>query len=291
MTKSKLNELVARIDVQEKFTALLGGKTASFISSLLQIANGNAKLLEADPITILNAAATAAALDLPINPNLGFAWIVPYRGQGQFQMGWKGYVQLAHRTQQYNKINVVAVHESQFKSYNAITEYLEADWTMPESGKVVGYAAYFRLLNGFDKFVYWTREKVEKHGKRYSQSFANSASSWQTNFDEMAMKTVLKNTLSKWGPLSVEMQTAILADQSIQLEPGKYDYIDNKSESIDKDATSQKKEHDRILSHIEQSTTLEQLERVAEKVKDIEALQLCYNAKKLKIEKGNEIKK
>lgn len=292
VAKNNLSSMVARLDVQQKFEALLKEKAPSFISSMLQIVNGNDLLKKADPVTVLNAAATAAALDLPINPNLGFAWIVPYKGKAQFQMGWKGYVQLAHRSKEYNKINVVPVYSSQFKSWNPITEFLDCEWTAKQEGEVVGYAAYFKLLNGFEKFVYWPKEKVTKHGQKYSQSYGKNWSAWKTSFDEMAMKTVLKNTLAKWGVLSVEMQTAQLADQSIQEEAGQYKYLDNLN-SIDITKTEEEKEKARIVKHIEKAGTLEKLEQVRQLItdKNYTDLALAYNAKELKINKKNEIEK
>ncbi len=127
---------------------------------------------------------------------------------------------------------MVEVHESQFESYNKLTEELKADFTQPEDGEVVGYCAYFKLLNGFEKTVYWSKEKIEAHGKRYSQSYAHKSAPWQTDFDAMAKKTVLKNTLSKWGILSVEMQSAITTDQGVinNAETLDVDYVDHSDE-------------------------------------------------------------
>ncbi|WP_438423080.1 recombinase RecT [Aquimarina macrocephali] len=215
--------------IQQRFEKLLGDKAPGFISSVLQIVGSNKLLSKSDPNTVLTAAATAATLDLPINQNLGFAWIVPYKGQAQFQMGWKGYVQLALRTGQYKRINVTEVYESQFTSFNRLTEELIADFNTEGEGKVVGYAAYFSLSNGMEKTCYWTKESVIKHAKKYSQAYSSKKSPWQDKdqFDAMAMKTVLKSTLSKWGIMSIEMQTAQLVDQSVQEQEGQYNYVDN----------------------------------------------------------------
>jgi recombination protein RecT len=151
-------------------------------------------------------------LDLPIDKNLGFAWIVPYGSRAQFQLGYKGFVQLALRTGQYKNINVIEVKEGQLKAFNPLTEELELDFNEKESEKVIGYAAYFKLSNGFEKTVYWSIEKVKAHAKRFSKTFNNGP--WKTDFDEMAKKTVLKNTLRRWGILSIEMQTAFKTDQA-----------------------------------------------------------------------------
>lgn len=201
--------------VKAKFAELLGQRATGFITSVMQVVNGNNYLQKAKPESIYAAAAMAATLDLPINNNLGFAWIVPYGNEAQFQMGWKGFVQLAQRTGQYKRINVIEVHENQFKSYNELTEDLDADFSTEGNGKIIGYVAYFQLINGFEKLSYWTIAKVKAHGTKFSKTFDQKSGSWNTNFDAMAKKTVLKNTLSKWGILSIEMQRAIISDQSV----------------------------------------------------------------------------
>lgn len=204
--------------VKQKIQEMLGKKAPGFITSVLQVTTNNQLLAKADPMTIYNSAMIAATLDLPINPNLGFAYIVPYKGQAAFQMGYRGYIQLAQRTGQYEAINMVKIHENQFKSFNALTEELNCDFTIQGSGKVVGYAAYFRLVNGFSKTAYWSVDQVTEHAKRFSQSFGSASSPWKTDFDAMAMKTVLKNTLAKWGILSIEMQLAVKTDQAVVLD-------------------------------------------------------------------------
>jgi recombination protein RecT len=213
--------------VKSKVEAMIGKKASGFITSVLQVATNNKLLANADPMSIYNAAMIAATLDLPVNPNLGFSYIVPYGKDAQFQIGWKGYVQLAQRTGQYQRINVTRVYENQFKSFNALTEELEADFSKNPEGAVVGYAAYFKLNNGFEKTVYWTKKQCEEHGRRFSKTFNNGP--WKSDFDSMAMKTVLKSALSKWGVLSIEMQTAIKTDQAvIKDEKGEQvEYTDN----------------------------------------------------------------
>lgn len=211
----QVKQFFNRDGVKAKFQELLGAKSTGFITSVMQVVNGNNYLQKASPESIYNAAAMAATLDLPINNNLGFAWIVPYGNQAQFQMGWKGYVQLAQRTGQYKAINVIEVYESQFNAYNRLTEELDADFTQNPAGSVVGYVAYFKLLNGFEKTAFWTVEEVKAHGKKFSKTFDQRGGVWASNFDAMAKKTVLKNTLSKWGILSIEMQQAVIVDQAV----------------------------------------------------------------------------
>ena len=177
-------------------------------------------LAKATPHSVIFSAAMAATLDLPVNKNLGFAWIIgyntkqkdgSYQVEAQFQMGYKGYIQLALRTGQYRKINVAEVYEGQIKSFNRIKEEIDFDYSAPETGPVVGYVAYFELINGFEKMVYWPKAMVEEHKRRFVK--AQSFSPWTTDFDKMAKKTVLKHTLSTWGILSVELQKALGSDE------------------------------------------------------------------------------
>jgi recombination protein RecT len=254
-TQLTINQHFNSESVQRKFEKLLGQKSAGFISSILQTVNNNSLLAKADPATILNAAATAASLDLPINQSLGRAWIVPFKGQAQFQIGYKGFVELAQRTGQYRSINAIEIYENQYQGFNALTEEIDADFSVEGKGNVVGYAAYFELLNGFKKTVFWSKDKVEQHAKRFSKSFGNGP--WQTDFDAMAKKTVLKHTLSNWGILSIEMQTAQLADQAVIPEDGKYQYVDN---VIDIDANNAEEETARVVKFLEKVKSIDDLD-------------------------------
>lgn len=258
--KLTTKDLFGQKSIQQRFEAILGKKAQGFISSVLQVINSNNLLSKADPTTVLNAAATAASLDLPINPNLGFAWIVPYKGQAQFQIGWKGFVQLALRTGQYQRINATEVYENQFRSFNRLTENLDADFNIEGEGEIVGYAAYFKLNNGMEKMAYWSKKEVIKHAKKYSKAYEKSFSPWQDADQKhaMALKTVLKNTLAKWGIMSIEMQTAQLADQAVQSQEGQYDYVDNE-ETIDAEVDI----YDQVA---------EQKERIAINTKEVKEL-------------------
>ena len=257
--------------MQKRFEELLGKKSQGFISSVLQTVNNSNLLQKAKPETILNAAVTAAALDLPINQNLGFAWIVPYKGNAQFQMGWKGYVQLALRTGQYSRINVAEVSANQFVSFNELTEELDADFSIEGDGKVVGYIGYFRLINSFEKTVFWSRAKVEKHAKKYSQSYKRGQGVWaegEDGFDAMAKKTVLKNMIAKWGIMSIEMQRSVLADQAVMTEEGSYQYADNVPD-VNLEEENKEEEMRRILSHIEKCDTMDDVEILENSMPDM----------------------
>ena len=248
-------------NVAKRFEEIIGDKTRSiqFVSSVLQIANGNNYLKNADPLTIYNAALMAATLNIPINQNLGFAYIVPYGKAAQFQLGYKGLIQLAQRTGQYKSINVTEVYENQFNSFNSLTEELDCDFSILGEGKVVGVAAYFKLLNGFEKTSYWPIEKVTAHAKKYSKTFNNGP--WKSDFNAMAKKTVLKLMLSTYGPLSVEVQKAIDVDQAvIKNEDGsELEYVDHEEIKVNP-------ESERLISLITDASTLEELEAYQEAV-------------------------
>lgn len=200
--------------VLDKLKSVVNGRETQFVTSLLSIVNNNSHLAKATNTSVLNAAMKAATLDLPIDPNLGFAYIVPYGSEAQFQLGYKGLIQLAQRSGQIVKLNAGEIYASQFKGYNPLTEDLEVDMTvLPKSNEeVAGYFAFMRLSNGFEKTLFWTKDRVLAHGKKYSRSFSGKSSPWQTDFDAMARKTVLKQLLSTYAPLSIEMQQAIIDD-------------------------------------------------------------------------------
>jgi recombination protein RecT len=214
----RLDQLIGRVDIKKRFEDILGKKAPSFISSMLSLRNSNPALKASDPMSIISAAAIAATLDLPINPNLGFAHIVPYSGVAQFQMGWKGFVQLAIRTGLYQTMNAAEIYEGELVKYNRVTGETVIDESQRKSDKVVAYVAYFKLTTGFEKYLLMSVEQVTKHAKKYSKSFSKPGTPWQINFDAMALKTVMKLLLSKYGILSIELQKALQYDQSVVTE-------------------------------------------------------------------------
>lgn len=209
-----IKSLLAQEGIQNRFKEILGQKAPGFVSSILNVVNGNTMFKNVDPNSVILSAAVAATLDLPINPNLGFAYIIPYKDKAQFQMGYKGYIQLAMRTGQYKNINAIEVRSGQLVAFDTLREDFQFDFTKT-GGEVIGYVAYFKLLNGFEKTVYWNVGQIIEHAKRYSKSYGKQSSPWTTNFPEMAMKTLLKHVLSKYGILSIDMQKAIAVDQGI----------------------------------------------------------------------------
>ena len=235
--QATLKSMINDERTKNKFKEMLGNKAAGFLTSLMNTTNGNAQLQQADPNSILKAGAIAATLDLPIDPNLGFAYIVPYNNKGkneaQFQMGYKGFVQLAIRTGQYKRINVTELDEGQFESYDPITDELKYNLDNRLSDEITHYVAYFQTINGFEKYNVMSKEEIENHAKKFSKTYSYKGSSWQTNFNTMAKKTVLKLLLSKFGILSIEMQTAQKADQAVIREFDKnnieVEYVDNEN--------------------------------------------------------------
>ncbi|MGG3803130.1 recombinase RecT [Metabacillus fastidiosus] len=204
-----LKSLLSAPTMQKKFEQVLEKKAPQFMASLLNLYNGDSGLQKAEPMSIVSSAMVAASLDLPVDKNLGYAWIVPYSGKAQFQLGYKGYIQLALRTGQYKAINVIEVREGELIKWNRLTEEIELDLEAATNDKVIGYCAYFKLINGFEKSVYWTKDEIEKHKKKFSKSDFG----WKKDYDAMAKKTVLRNMLSKWGILSIEIQKALTEDK------------------------------------------------------------------------------
>lgn len=245
---AQLKGMLSAESTKKRFFEILGSKSASFISSIINVVNGNPALQEANPNTVLMSAAIAATLDLPINPNLGFAAIVPYKEKGQavaqFQMMWRGFVQLAQRSGQYRTLNTTEVYEGEIKKQNRFTGEIEFDPDGRKSDKIIGYVAYMSLLNGFEKYFYMSREECEKHAKRYSKTYQKGYGKWKDDFDAMAKKTVLKLLISKYGIMSVDMQKAVEFDQSTvqgdinHIEEATAEYVDNEPTLIEPEKLS-----------------------------------------------------
>lgn len=210
----KLKMVLNAESVRAQFENALKENAGPFIASIIDLYGSDRSLQECDPNLIVMEALKAATLKLPINKQLGFAYIVPYKNKGQtvpqFQLGYKGYIQLAMRTGQYRHLNAGVVYEGVKVTRDLLTG--EVTFTGEPTGqKAQGYFAYMELLNGFTKTIYMTRDEILAHAKRYSKSFGNSNSAWATNFDEMAMKTVVRKLLSHYGILSTDMVTALTA--------------------------------------------------------------------------------
>lgn len=218
-----VKQFVNMNSTKKRFEDVLGKRAPQFMSSLVSVVNSNQSLQHVNAGSVINSALVAATLDLPINPSLGYMYIVPYKGQAQPQMGYKGYIQLAQRSGQYKRLNAIAVYADEFQGWNPLTEEIDYQPNFHDrSGEQpIGYIGYLELLNGFQKTVYWTREQIDEHRKKFSKMSGgdNPKGVWKDNFDAMALKTVLRNLLTKWGPMTVDMQTAYNADEEEHVEP------------------------------------------------------------------------
>ncbi len=228
-TPATVRTLLSQGNVKQKFEEILKDRASAFTANLAVMVNNNAALSKCEPMTVISAAVVAASLDLPIDPNLGFAHIVPYGDKATFMIGVKGFVQLAMRSGQYSRIGVTHIYDGQLIEENPLTGEYVFDWKAKKSEKIIGYAAYFKTINGFEKTIYWEIERIDKHGKRFSQTYKKGFGLWKDDFDAMASKTVLKALLSKWGILSTEMQNAVKFDQGVvkSVENAEVEYLDN----------------------------------------------------------------
>lgn len=204
----------------------LGEGTHQFLSSVLSLSNANPSLLQCDPVKLYNCCLMAAAIKLPFNQNLGQAYIIAYKGEPQLQIGWKGFIQLAQRSGQFKTIGANAVYEGEINGIDPMTGEIIFNFKLEKEGKVIGYMAYFELLNGFKKNLYMKVEELQRHGMKYSQTFKAGKGVWVDNFDAMAQKTVIKLLLNKFAPLSIDsdLAKAIEIDQA----DSEGDYTDNK---------------------------------------------------------------
>ena len=230
MANLSIAQYVRQDVVSKRLNELLGKRAPQFVTSLVSAVNANTMLAGCKPESVLTAALTAASLDLPINQNLGFAYLIPYKNKGgevcQFQMGYKGFIQLAQRSGYYKTINATDVREGEMTGFDRLSGELSFEWlddAERSKAKVVGYVAYFQLLNGFEKSLFMTTEELEKHAMKYSKNYAKYKTGlWADNFDSMAKKTVLKLLISKFGPLNTQLEDAIQKDQTADDE-----YVDN----------------------------------------------------------------
>lgn len=210
-------------------------KAARFVASITSAVAINPALQECDPATILSGALLGESLGLSPSPQLGQYYLVPFRNtkkgttDAQFQMGYKGYVQLALRSGYYKSLNVMSVKAGELKRWNPLTEEIDIDLMTDELAREkaasVGYVAMFEYLNGFHKILYWSREKMEAHALRYSKGYAakKGYTFWEKDFDGMAYKTMLRQLISKWGIMSIELQEAFEQDAVVSEES---DYIE-----------------------------------------------------------------
>lgn len=204
---------LAQSSVQKRIEEMIGRKSDSFITSVLQVVASNGLLAQSTPESVIGAVYTACALNLPLNNNLGFAYIVPFKGNASFQMGYKGYIQLAQRTGQIKRIGAVAVYDGDEEE--DVKQRLTSLIPKTPVGNIIGYSAYLETVTGFEAIHVMSIDELKAHANKYSQTYKKGFGVWKDNFDAMAKKTVLKLLISKYAPMSVELQKAIEHDQSV----------------------------------------------------------------------------
>lgn len=223
----RMREVLNMNGSQDLMKEVLHENREAFVASLIDLYGTDAYLAQCDAGAVLKEALKAVSLKLPINKQLGFAYIIPYRDNNkggiqipQFQLGYKGYIQLAQRTAAYKTMNMDNVYEGELRMVNKLTGEIDLNGERI-SDKVIGYFAYIETVNGFSKTLYWSMDKLVGHAKKYSKSYNSGAPIWKTNLNEMGQKTVMRNLISRWGIMTVDMQRAIdyenadLADQAI----------------------------------------------------------------------------
>lgn len=239
---TSVKDYLALPSYRDRFHEVMGKRANQFMAAIVA-SSQLPGLKDAEPRSVIAAAMVAATLDLPVNPTLGQAHIVAYSEKGvkvaQFQIGYKGLIQLALRSGQYKRLNAGEVNAEVFKGYDLVGEPV-LDWEQLDPLKpVAGYFCAFETLNGFTKVVYWSKPKAEAHAKRFSYAYSKGYSTpWKSDFDSMATKTVIKAALSKWGLLSVEMQKAVVHDQGAQEDvDADVKYVDGADTTVQDGAT------------------------------------------------------
>lgn len=231
--KNKINQIIGDENVGKRF-----------ISSIISAVSTNPNLAECDNSSIVSGALLGESLKLSPSPQLGNYYLVPFndkdRGKvAQFILGYKGYIQLAIRSGQYKKLNVLAIKEGELIKYDPLNEEIEVDLIddeeKREKAKTIGYYAMFEYVNGFRKSLYWSKSKMEKHALQYSKGYKAKSgyTFWEKDFDGMAYKTMLRQLISHWGIMSIDMQTAYESDMAVINEDGSKDYVDTMEEVVE----------------------------------------------------------
>ncbi len=240
--------------VKDQINKVIGGKNGTrFITAIISAVNNNEQLQQCTNQSILSAALLGESLNLSPSPMLGYYYLVPFNDKNkgkvaQFQIGYKGLIQLAIRSGQYKKINVMAIKEGELEYFDPLNEDIKvnlmvSDWNAREKAKTIGYYATFELTNGFKKSIYWSKEQMEAHAEQYSMGYKakKGYTFWEKDFDAMAYKTMLRQLLSKWGIMSTEMMSAIDSDEAVINEDGTKTYVETE-EIIDAPAAEPKQE-------------------------------------------------
>lgn len=228
--------------VKNQISDVIGGKNGQrFISAVVSAVNNNPALQECTNQSILSGALLGESLNLSPSPQLGQYYLVPFNDKNkgkvaQFQLGYKGYIQLAIRSGQYKKLNVIAIKDGELIRFDPLNEEIEVrlidDEEEREKAPTQGYYAMFEYVNGFKKAIYWSKSKMEAHAMKYSKGYQakKGYTFWEKDFDGMAYKTMLRQLISKWGIMSIDMISAMDADMAVINEDGTKNYVDNETE-------------------------------------------------------------
>lgn len=255
----KFNASIRGTNSQAYLTDVLGEKKDAFVTSLVSVVANDANLQKCNPMSVIYAAMKSVPLGLPIENNLGFAAVIPYGDNASFQIMRNGWMDLLMRTGQVKFIANEVVYDGQLVKKNKFTGEYIFDEDAKKSDKVIGYMAYVKLNNGFEKTVYWTVEECKAHALRYSQTFKKGYGIWKENFDAMSLKTVLKHLIVKYCPKSADLQKAIVDDQSVTNKDNVSTYADNTPDDQPQPVSSE--------------TAKEKAKKVKEKVEALKARQ------------------
>ena len=290
-TKTGLTAYLAQDAVKKQINNVVGGKNGTrFISSIVSAVQTTPALQECTNPSILSAALLGEALNLSPSPQLGHFYLVPFNNkkkgckEAQFQLGYKGYIQLAIRSGYYKKLNVLAIKEGELVRYDPLNEVIEVnlieDDIIREETPTIGYYAMFEYENGFRKSIYWSKRKMLAHADKYSAAFHAAdlerlekgeipekdlwkySSFWYKDFDGMAIKTMLRQIISKWGIMSIDLQTAIEKDMAVINEDGSPEYIENEEEVVSEQ--EYREVSDATGSPVEQEASLMQANNIEE---------------------------
>lgn len=256
--------------VKNQINNVIGGKNGQrFISAIVSAVNNNAALQECTNQSILSGALLGESLNLSPSPQLGQYYLVPFndRNKGkvaQFQLGYKGYIQLAIRSGQYKKLNVLAIKEGELVRFDPLNEEIEVhlieDEEAREQAETIGYYAMFEYTNGFKKAIYWSKKKMEAHALKYSKGYQakKGYTFWEKDFDGMAYKTMLRQLISKWGIMSIDMMSAMDADMAVINDDGTKTYVDNDSDAeiIDMEQSQEEKTESSVNGTVDAKSAL-----------------------------------